>query len=81
MVNKNDSQHNQENRTSLTYDLTNLRQSLPILAAPLPPINGGQNDIKRKKENSTSLTYDLTNLRQSPQNLAAPLSPDQRWAE
>ena len=54
------------------YDLTNLRQSPPILAASLPQINGGQNDGKRKKENSTSFTYDLTNLKQSLPILATP---------
>ena len=66
---------------SLTYDLTNLRQSLPILAAPLPKINGGQNDSKHKQENSMSLIYDLTNLRQSLPILAAFPPAEQWWAK
>ena len=63
---------------SLTYDLTNLRHSLPILLSPLPQINGGQNDSKCKEENSTSLTYDMKNLRQSLPTLAAP-PPSVQW--
>ena len=62
----------QENSRLLTYDLTNLRQSLPILAVS-HQINGGKNDSKRKKENNMSLTYDLTNLRHSLPILPSPL--------
>ena len=70
---QNDCKNKQESSTSFTCDLTNLRQSLPILAAPLPQINRGQKDSKRKQEKGTSLTYKLTNLRKSLPILAAPL--------